>query len=106
MDARKLHRAVFAALQQGGERIAADARANVSRDTGELAGSISVEADPASLSVRVTASAPHAADVEFGNSRREERPFLRPALERNRAGITRDVARAARRFIIETLNAR
>lgn len=42
--------------------------------------------------VHVTSNAPYSAALEFGTSKMEERPFMRPAMEQERAGITRDMA--------------
>ncbi len=89
---------VFQVLQAGGERIRDEARATVSRDTGELARSITLQADQRELSVEVSANAPYAAELEFGNSRIQERPFLRPAVEKHRAAILNDIAQAVRKI--------
>ena len=54
-------------------------------DTGQLADSIVEQEFPAELRVEVSAHAPYAADLEFGNSKILERPFMRPAAKKNRA---------------------
>jgi HK97 gp10 family phage protein len=43
--------------------------------------------------VHVTSNAPYSAALEFGTSKMEERPFMRPAVERNRDSISRRMAR-------------
>lgn len=42
--------------------------------------------------VHVTSNAPYSAALEFGTSKMAERPFMRPAVERNRESIGRDMA--------------
>lgn len=56
-------------------------------DTHRLDLSIDVVLDPGGKSVRVVARAPYSAYLEFGSSRMAERPFMRPALRRNRNRI-------------------
>lgn len=51
-------------------------------DTGELRDSIGGEVNP--QNIRVTATAEHAADEEFGNSTRGPHPYMKPAFERTR----------------------
>ena len=101
LTGRRLQQSVFAALEAGARRVRDDARANLAdvSDTGELAASLQVDSDPDNMTVTVSATAPHAAAVEFGASKIEERPFLRPALERNRAAIRRDIAAAIKKTL-------
>lgn len=49
--------------------------------------------------VQVMSNAPYAMFLEFGTSRMAERPYLRPALQRNRAQSTRMVEEAVRRVV-------
>lgn len=44
--------------------------------------------------VEVSANAPYAVALEFGTSRMAERPYMRPALEKNRGNIARLVKEA------------
>ena len=44
--------------------------------------------------VRVTSNAPYAAFLEFGTSKMAERPYMRPAVERNRKRVSELVAKA------------
>lgn len=53
-------------------------------DTGQLELSIDVELRASEKSVNVIARAPYSAALEFGTSTIAERPFLRPALQRNK----------------------
>ncbi|WMT90143.1 HK97-gp10 family putative phage morphogenesis protein [Pelagibacterium sp. H642] len=46
--------------------------------------------------VHVTSNAPYSAALEYGTSRMAERPFMRPATEKNRKKVGRDVAQAVR----------
>lgn len=56
-------------------------------DTHRLDRSIHVVVNESGLTVSVIADAPHAAAQEFGTSRLPERPYMRPALLRNRSRI-------------------
>jgi HK97 gp10 family phage protein len=60
-------------------------------DTGFLVGSISSNVRKQGTSVigQIIASAPYAAHLEFGTSNIEKRPYMQPALERNRPKIKR-----------------
>lgn len=55
-------------------------------DTGVLANSIETNSVGPGK-VEVSANAPYAAAQEFGNSRLPARPYMRPALQQNRARI-------------------
>lgn len=56
-------------------------------DTHRLDLSIDIEVNPSRKSVSVISRAPYSAYLEFGTSRMAERPFMRPALRRNRNRI-------------------
>ena len=60
-------------------------------DTGFLVGNITLDVKEQGTSVigQVIASAPYAKALEFGTTQMEPRPFMQPALERNRAKIKR-----------------
>jgi len=62
-------------------------------DTHRLADSIEVIPDGPTR-VLVVASTPYAAAQEFGNSRLPERPYMRPALAKNRSNISNKVKAA------------
>jgi len=65
------------------------------RDTGLLDGSIETEIrSQMPPTVTVTSRAPYAAHLEYGTSRMEPRPYMRPATERNRDDVTRAVGEA------------
>lgn len=65
------------------------------RDTGLLDGSIDTEIrSQMPPSVAVTSRAPYAAHLEYGTSRMAPRPYMRPAVERNRDDVTRAVGDA------------
>jgi len=53
----------------------------------------------APLKVEVSANAPYAHDLEYGNSKIEERPFMRPALAKNRDEINSNITGAVNRAI-------
>lgn len=53
------------------------------RDGGVLQAYIVTETFPAELRAEVRAEAPYSAPLEFGTSKMEARPFLRPARDRN-----------------------
>lgn len=57
------------------------------RDTGALDSQIETTEDPGNLRAQVTSNAPHAGDMEFGNSRVEARPYMAPAAEKKREAI-------------------
>jgi HK97 gp10 family phage protein len=46
--------------------------------------------------VHVTSNAPYSAALEYSTSKMAERPFMRPATEKNRAKVGRKVANAVR----------
>ena len=73
-------------------------------DTGNLRRSIRVqEADDDVLVVAGDASAPYAADVEFGHGKVKPHPFMRPAVEGARERIQKAEAQAASRGIARTV---
>ncbi len=83
------------ALCDAAETLCAEALTTLDRygiGEGELAHSLSVQADPSSGETLVVASAPHARFVEFGTVNAPARPFLGLALETLRASLTRAVA--------------
>lgn len=65
-------------------------------DTGNLHKSIDVRVSATRKSVTVGAMAAYAAALEFGTSRIAARPFMRPALLRNRSRVVYGVAQAVR----------
>lgn len=46
------------------------------------------------LVAQVSSNAPYSAALEFGTSKMAARPFMGPALQKNKARITQDIARA------------
>jgi HK97 gp10 family phage protein len=85
-------------LRSGGSRTA-KGRASApgeppARQSGRLQRSIVVELDPSRPSAKVIATADYARALEFGTRRMAARPFLRPALERNRAKTLRLIREA------------
>lgn len=61
------------------------------RDTGLL--DTSIETTFAGENqVHVTSNAPYSAALEFGTSKMAERPFMRPAVEKNRGRASRELA--------------
>lgn len=64
-------------------------------DSGVLANNIETTRDPNNpLRVTVSSNAPYAAAQEFGNSKLPERPYLRPAVAKERDAITQMVRQA------------
>jgi HK97 gp10 family phage protein len=49
--------------------------------------------------VRVISNAPYSAALEYGTSKMEERPFMRPAVKKHRADVTRLVKGAAAKVV-------
>lgn len=68
-------------------------------DTHNLDLSIDVRINPSRKSVLVFARAIYAAALEFGTSRIEPRPFLRPALQRNRNRVVYGQVQAVRNTV-------
>lgn len=67
------------------------------RDTGELDRNIETTIQSQSPpTIHVTSNAPHSADLEYGTSKMAERPFMRPATEKNRKKVGQKVAAAVR----------
>ena len=48
--------------------------------------------------VHVTSNAPYSSDLEFGTSKMEERPFMRPATAKKRGSAAKIIARVMSRF--------
>lgn len=63
-------------------------------DTHNLDLGIDVRINPSGLTVSVVSTAPYSAALEFGTSRISARPFLRPALQRNKNRLLMGVANA------------
>lgn len=64
-------------------------------DTGVLANNIETTRDPENLlRVLVSSNAPYAAAQEFGNSKLPERPYMRPAMARERKATVEAMRRA------------
>lgn len=104
---------VLSALFAAGEKVRADAAESIkagaisgpghipsapgqppNADTHNLDLSIDVRLNRASGTVYVIARAHYAAALEFGTSRIEPRPFMRPALQRNRSRIVYGMVQA------------
>lgn len=69
--------------------------------TGVLANNIET-VSVAPLTVHVTSNAPYSAALEFGTSKMEARPFMRPARDRNKAAVKKMVDDAFGRFVAST----
>lgn len=115
-SARDAARHVVGALYSAGQDIELDAEISITNgavsgkyhvpslpgqppnaDTGRLDQSIDttvVAQNPPT--VHVTSHAPYSAALEFGSSKMAERPFLRPATEKNRKKVGQKVAAAVR----------
>lgn len=84
-------------LQNGAVRLAERAREIVPVRTGHLLASIraklgeDVETEAAFSPVQVIADTPYASFVEFGTSRMDPQPFLRPAAEETEPEILEEV---------------
>lgn len=115
---RRVKNPVMKALYAAGEVIRADAAQSIidggipspnhivsdpgqppNRDTGNLDKSIDVRVNPSRKSVTVLASAEYAAALEFGTSKIAARPFLRPALIRNKNRVVYGTAQAVREVV-------
>lgn len=68
-------------------------------DTHQLDMSIDVRVNPSKKSVSVVSLAPYSAFLEFGTSKMAARPFMRPALQRNRNRVVLGVVNAVNRSI-------
>lgn len=68
-------------------------------DTHQLDMSIDVQVNPGAKTVSVVSRAPYAAFLEFGTSKMAARPYLGPALERNRNRVVLGVVNAVNRAI-------
>jgi HK97 gp10 family phage protein len=111
----RVKEASIKALYDAGEMVRADAQASIragavsgaghvpsapgqppNADTHRLDVSIDVRINPSRKSVSVISLAPYSAFLEFGTSRMVERPFMRPALRRNRNRIVYGQVKAVR----------
>ncbi len=70
-------------------------------DTRHLDSNIETELDASNQNptVTVTSRAEYSAALEFGTSKMAERPFMRPAVEKNRDKITDEIAATVRSAI-------
>jgi len=113
---RNVAKQVAAALYDAGEDIELDAEISITqgsvsgnghvpslpgqppnRDTGRLDGNIETTIVAQSPpTVHVTSNAPYAAALEFGTSKMAERPYMRPAVEKNRKSVGQKVAGAVK----------
>ena len=64
------------------------------RDTAQLDTSIITEGDRSRLRAEVSANTDYAVDQELGNSKMAERPYMRPATDKNRDAVVRKVGHA------------
>lgn len=81
---------------RGAGHIPAPAGQPPNGDTGRLETSIVVQLRKTEKSVTVAATAPYAAAQEFGTVRAAARPFLRPALRRNKGKFVQALTYTAR----------
>lgn len=113
---RKAARQVTGALYAAGQDIELDAERSITegsvsgaghvpslpgqppnRDTGELDNSIETTVEAQNPpTVHVTSHAEYSAALEYGTSKMAERPFMRPATEKNRKNVSSKVAEAVR----------
>ena len=70
-------------------------------DTGVLANNIEVT-QPKPLLVKITSKAPYSAALEFGSSKMEARPFMRPARDQTRKDVVALVDRGFAQFVKST----
>lgn len=122
MHGPALERALGPALFAGGEDIQVEAQISITRgavsgrghvpsqpgqppsnDTGHLANSIETT-QPKPLLVKVSSNAGYSDDLEFGTSKMEARPFMRPARDKKRKGVEERVTKAFERFVRSTKN--
>lgn len=111
--AREVSQALFA----GGEAIAVEAQISITagavsgkkhvasapgeapnQDTGVLGNNIET-IQKSRFKVEVSSNAPYSADLEFGTSKMEARPFMAPAANAKRSDVERLVDRAVKRGI-------
>ena len=110
---RRIKTPALKALYEAGELVRADAAASIKEgaisgpghipsqpgqppnaDTHRLDLSIDTVLSPTKLSVSIISKAPYSAALEFGTSKMAARPFLRPALRRNRNRLVRGFVEA------------
>jgi HK97 gp10 family phage protein len=88
-------RSITAGSVSGKGHVASSPGQPPNRDTGQLDGSIETEIRAQNPpTVAVVARDPKAKFLEWGTSRMQPRPFMRPATERNRDEVTRMVGEA------------
>lgn len=113
---RNVSKDVVAALYSAGQEIETEAEISITegsisgkghipslpgqppnRDTGDLDRNIETEIKAQNPpTVHVTSHMPYSAVLEFGTSKMAERPFMRPATEKNRKKVGEKVAAAVR----------
>lgn len=116
MRGPNVERQVVAALYSGGQDIEIDAERSITegsisgkghipslpgeapnRDTGHLDTNIETTIEAQNPpTVHVTSHAAYSSALEFGTSKMGERPFMRPAVERNRKKVGQKVAAAVK----------
>jgi hypothetical protein len=104
---------IYRALFWGGQQIQVEAQTSITAgsisgkghipsrpgeppnaDTRALDTQIETTGDPGRLRVQVTSNAPHAADMEFGNSKVEARPYMAPAAQKKRRAVADRIVQA------------
>lgn len=96
---------IISVLKNEAIRVQGDAKIIVPVDTGSLRNSIHIKQGENNKSVIVYTTIEYASYVEFGTRFQKEKPFLRPALSKNRETIiknikeflTKEIKRNARR---------
>lgn len=78
----ELHEAAAEGVREEVDAIKSDAQSRAPVDTGELRGSIEPESE--GLTGTVTTTSRHAGFMEFGTSKDEAQPFMKPAAEKAR----------------------
>ena len=97
----RLRRIAGAALRQRAGEAVADVARSIEAEARALAGDGALAAGivaerTGTTSAEVRSTAPHAAVVEYGTSKRPEQPYMRPAAAKGREALRRGLARAVR----------
>lgn len=96
--AAEAHVSITAGSASAGRHVPSAPGQPPNNDTGFLARNIEVH-QTGPLAVQVRSLAPYAADLEFGTSRMESRPYLRPARDAKAAEIQKRAAQAVNRAL-------
>ena len=95
----EIQEAIKPATEEVAKDIASDAKALVPVKTGFLRDHIEVSESKYAGHIVMVTDVPYAARVEYGYIKQSARPFMRPALEKNRSRGEKKIKEAIERYL-------